>query len=141
MFMSDLKVRAKLKKKKPEFKRQVKKNLLRLNGNWRRPKGNQSKQRMHRISRGFIPNVGYGSPSSVRGLHPCGLRDVLVHNAKELDGMDAKSQACRIASGVGVRKREQIVKKASELKIKVLNPTKVRPVKTKKVKGKPKETK
>jgi large subunit ribosomal protein L32e len=120
--MSDLKLRAKLKRKKPDFKRQGEKNVKRLGRKWRSPKGNQSKLRMHKISRGSIPNAGYGSPKSVRNLHPSGFEDVLVHNIMDLEKMDAQKQACRIASSIGKKKKIEIMKKASEMKIKVLNP-------------------
>ena len=40
----------------------------------------------------------------------------------ELDGIDAGKQVVRIASSVGRRKREQILKKAGEMKVRVLNP-------------------
>lgn len=123
--MSDLKTRAKLKRKKPEFKRQGEKNIKRVGHKWRRPRGNQSKLRMHMISRGFAPKTGYGSPKSVRGLHPSGFEDVLVYNVKDLEGFDAAKHACRIASKVGKRKRMDIIKKANEMKVKVLNPVKV----------------
>ena len=135
IFMNELKIRAKLKRKKPEFKRQSEKNVKRLGRKWRAPKGNQSKLRMHKISRGFIPNTGYGSPKSVRSLHPSGFEDVLVCNMNQLEKMDPQRQACRIASSVGKKKRLDIMKKAGEMKIKVLNPFKNE---TKKVK---KETK
>jgi large subunit ribosomal protein L32e len=132
--MNDLKLKAKLKRKKPEFKRQGEKNVKRLGRKWRSVRGNQSKLRMHRISRGFIPNVGYGSPKSVRGLHPSGLEEVLVHNVKELEKMDSQKQACRIASNVGKKKRLDVVKKAGEMKIKILNPLKAEKKKAEKKK-------
>ena len=69
MIMSELKLRTKLKRKKPDFLRQSVKNIKRVGHKWRKPKGNQSKLRMHKISRGFIPNTGYGSPKTVRNLH------------------------------------------------------------------------
>lgn len=125
IFMNDLKTRAKLKRKKPEFKRQGEKNVKRLGRKWRAPKGNQSKLRMHKISRGFIPNTGYGSPKSVRNLHPSGFEDVLVCNKSQLEKMDPQKQACRIASSVGKKKKIDIMKKAGEMKIKVLNPCKI----------------
>lgn len=124
--MDELKLRAKLKRKKPDFKRQSEKNLKRLGRKWRAPKGNQSKMRMHKIARGSIPNTGYGSPKNVKGKHPSGFEDVLVYNAMDLEKMDAQKQACRIASSVGGRKRTEIIKKAGEMKIKVLNPSKAK---------------
>ena len=112
------------KRKKPKFLRQGTKNLKRLGKKWRRPRGSQSKLRKYKIARGSMPNPGYGSPKSIRGLHPSGYEDVLVYNTNQLEKLDSKKQACRIASTVGKKKRLEIMKKASELKIKVLNPLK-----------------
>ncbi len=112
------------KRKKPKFLRQGSKNVKRISKKWRRPMGSQSKLRKHKIARGSMPNAGYGSPKAIRGLHPSGYEDVLVYNAKDLEKIDSKKQACRIASTVGKRKRLDIMKRASELKIKILNPLK-----------------
>ena len=120
------------KRKKPKFPRQGAKNIKRVKDKWRRPRGKQSKLRMHKKARGSMPNAGYGSPKSIRGMHPSGFEDVLVYNANSLEKMDSKKQACRIASTVGKKKRFEIMKKASELKIKVLNPLKKEKVEVKK---------
>lgn len=66
-------------------------------------------------------SVGYRKPKSERGLHPSGFREVLVENPKEIAEIDSDTQAVRIASGVGGRKREKILEKADERRIKVLN--------------------
>lgn len=89
---------------------------------WRRPRGKDSKQRRGLESKGAWPTVGYSQPRGIRGLHPTGLQDLLVHNVRELDGVDGKTTAVRIAGAVGSLKRADIVKKAGELKIRVLNP-------------------
>jgi large subunit ribosomal protein L32e len=111
-------------RKKPKFMRQGARNIKRVGKTWRKPMGSQSKMRKHKNSRGSMPNAGYGSTKSIRGLHPSGFEDVLIFNTKELEKIDTKKQACRIASTVGKRKRLEIIKKASELKIKILNPVK-----------------
>lgn len=113
------------KRKKPKFLRQGAKNIKRVSKKWRKPMGSQSKLRKHKIARGSMPNAGYGSPKAVRGLHPSGYEDILIHNPTDLEKIDSKKQACRIASTVGKRKRFDIMKKALELKIKILNPLKI----------------
>ena len=45
----------------------------------------------------------------------------MVHTAKELDKIDAKKQAVRIGGTVGTKKRLEIVKRADELNIRILN--------------------
>ncbi len=109
--------------KKPEFKRvdyHRHKKLRR--SSWRRPRGVHNKTRKHKKGKFLSPKVGYGNAARLRGLHPSGYREVLVHNVKELEKVDASTEAVRIAAGVGRRKRLQILERAKELKIKVLNP-------------------
>lgn len=115
-------------KKKPAFLRQEwyrmgnqrKKWLM-----WRKPRGNQSKLRMHIAGKGFMPNPGYGAPTETRGMHPCGMQEMMVNNTAQLAGLDASMQAVRIAGSVGDLKRLAIQKKAEELKLRVLNPKKI----------------
>jgi large subunit ribosomal protein L32e len=123
--MKALKLRHKIKRKKPKFIRPGGKIPKRIGKKWRAPRGVQSKLLRYKKSRGFIPHPGYGSPRSVRGLHPSGFEDVLVFNIKDLEKINPEKQACRIASGVGKKKRLEIMKKSEELKIKVLNPLRI----------------
>ncbi|WP_456482250.1 50S ribosomal protein L32e [Methanopyrus sp.] len=116
-----LKLREELKRKKPKFRRQEWHRYKRLGEKWRRPKGRHSKMRRKLKSKPKMPNPGYGSPKKVRGLHPSGYEEVLVYNPKDLEKIDPKRQAARIASRVGKRKRQEILKKAEELGIVVLN--------------------
>jgi large subunit ribosomal protein L32e len=46
-----------------------------------------------------------------------------VHNVDDLEGVDGDTEAVRIASGVGARKRERIEEHAEDAEIRVLNPT------------------
>ena len=57
----------------------------------------------------------------MRGLHPSGFEEVRVNNPKEVDDVNPKTQAIRIARTVGDKKREIIVNKADELGIRVFN--------------------
>jgi len=82
----------------------------------------QSKVRRHEKSKGATPSIGYRAPKELRYLHPSGFREVLVLNAKGLEGIDSNKQAVRIAHVVGKKKRQEILKKAEEMKIRVLNP-------------------
>lgn len=123
--MKLMKLRAKVKRKKPNFKRQNAKNLKRLGDKWRKPKGRQSKLRRHMKGRGFLPNPGYCSPRAVRYLHPSGYEEVLVSNLAQLDAVNASEQCIRIAASVGKKKRIEMQKKAEEMKIKILNPKKI----------------
>lgn len=106
----------------PKFRRQEWFLFKRLGEKWRKPRGRDSKMRARKKGKGKLVTVGYRIPKKERGLHPSGLAEVLVNNQADLGKVDVGRQAVRIASGVGRRKREQILKKADELKIRVLNP-------------------
>jgi large subunit ribosomal protein L32e len=123
--MDYLKLRLKIKRKKPAFIRKRGKIYKRLGLKWRAPRGIHSKLRMHKKEAGNLPRPGYGSPKSVRGLHPSGFEEFLVYNLKDLEKINPEKQACRISATVGKKKRLEIMKKAEELKIKVLNPFKI----------------
>jgi large subunit ribosomal protein L32e len=117
------KVRKVQKHKKPQFKRTDSHKYKRLDDNWRRPRGLQGKQRKGIRAKGAIAQVGYGSPAAVKGLHPSGYAEVLVCTTSQLDGVNAETEAIRVAAKVGGRKKALIEAKAAELSIKVLNPT------------------
>lgn len=89
---------------------------------WRRPKGTHSKQREGRKHAPARVKVGYRGPKQARGLHPSGFEDVLVHNTDDLEDLDPDTQAARIGSSVGGRKREMILEEAQDKGIHVLNP-------------------
>lgn len=114
-----LKVRRKLKKKKPDFKRQEYFKHAKLKTKWRQPRGKRSKQRMKEKARGKMPSVGFSSPRKVRGLSPEGLPVLRIFNPSGLQS--AQGKTVLVASGVGRKKREEILKKAEELGIKVSN--------------------
>lgn len=109
-------------RKKPKFLRQSWQAYKRLGKKWRRPRGMHSKLRRKEKDKGKMPSSGYRAPKELRYLHPSSLREVLVHNVNELQYIDTKTQAAKIAHTVGKKKRVDILKKAEELKIKVLNP-------------------
>ena len=118
-----LKVRKRQKSKKPAFRRHDSHKKKRLDENWRRPRGMHNKLRKRIAAKGAMVQVGYGSPKEVRGLHPSGYEEVLVHRPKDLKYINATNQAIRIGSSVGMKKRLDIGEKAEESGIKVLNPT------------------
>ena len=109
-------------RKKPKFLRQGAKYLKRVKKQWRRPKGVHSKLKVKEKSKGSMPEVGYGAPKSTRGLHPSGFREVLIQNLNDLKGIDVKTEAGRISSKIGKKKKKVIVEKAKELNVKILNP-------------------
>ncbi len=117
-----LKLRERMKRKRPRFVRQESWRYVRVKENWRRPRGIDSKMRLKVKGWPRCPEVGYRGPRAVRGLHPSGFEEVLVHNVEELQKVDPERQAVRIAHTVGGRKRAEIIAEAERLGITVLNP-------------------
>lgn len=109
-------------KKLPEFKRWMSQAYARLDESWRRPRGKHAKIPLRQKSKFKMPDPAYGAPAALRFLHPSGFREVVVHNLKDLEKVDVGKQAIKIAHTVGKKKKSDILKKAEELKVKVLNP-------------------
>jgi large subunit ribosomal protein L32e len=108
---------------KPQFNRQDYHKKKRVPTSWRRPRGTLSKQRRSIKGKGPKVGAGFRSPKAARGLHPSGFEEVYVHNVDDLDGVDGDTEAVRIASKVGARKRERIEEECEDAGIRVLNPT------------------
>jgi len=114
-------VRKEKKKKTPHFLRQEWFRYKRIPKNWHRPDGITSKLRMNKKYRSPKVRVGFRGPKQVRGLHPSGFEEVLVYNVSDLEKINADTQAARIGSTVGTKKRVAITEKAKELDIRLLN--------------------
>jgi len=69
-----------------------------------------------------LVKVGYARPASIRGLHPSGMKETLVHRPKDLEQIDPKVCVARIAHKVGENKRLLILDEAERRGIHVLNP-------------------
>ena len=122
-----LALRKKVSSKRPEFIRQESWRYDRLAENWRKPKGKDNKMRKQKSGVPAIVKVGYRGPRIARGLHPSGYTDNVVHNVAELARLDPKKDAARLGHTVGKRKRIEMIAKATELGIKVLNVGKLAP--------------
>jgi large subunit ribosomal protein L32e len=117
-----LELRKKRKQRMPKFRRQKWSLLKRVGEKWRRPRGRGSKMRLGKKGKPPTVKIGYKLPEHARGIHPSGLAEVLVRNPAEAEKLDPTKQVIRIAASVGKRKREQILARAKERGIRVLNP-------------------
>lgn len=106
---------------KPKIRRQESWRYKRLSESWRKPRGKSSRMRIRRKGWPTSPRIGYKSPAKERGLHPSGLREVLVHRPEELTGLSPEKEVVRIAAGVGERKRVTIADQAQQLGLRILN--------------------
>jgi large subunit ribosomal protein L32e len=109
-------------RKKPKFIRHMSQAYRRVKPSWRKPRGIHSKVRTGEKGKIMMPSIGWGAPAKLKGLHPSGLKEVLVCSIKDLEKVDASKEGIKIAHTVGKKKRTEILKKAEEMKIKVLNP-------------------
>jgi len=114
--------RKEVKEHNPEFVRPESWRYVRLQTNWRKPKGIDHHQRKQK-SRGRpgLVKVGFGGPKESRGLHPSGFTDNLVYNLSDLEKLDPKKDGIRFGHSVGTRKRKEIIIKAIENKFKIFN--------------------
>ena len=116
-----LRLRKQIKKRTPDFFREEWFRYKRIPKNWRKPDGISSKMRINLKYRPSKVRVGFRGPKETRGLHPSGFEEVIVNNVNDLESIDPKTQAARIGSTVGTKKRMDIKKKAEELEVRILN--------------------
>ncbi|HLC68392.1 MAG TPA: eL32 family ribosomal protein [Candidatus Bilamarchaeaceae archaeon] len=112
------------KKKKPYFNVLNSSFMKSVKSRWRKPRGVSNKKRIRRASTGASPRIGYRNPVSIRGIHPSGKAEIMIHNLNELQ--NAPGKIVRIASQVGAKKRALIETKAKEMGLDIINPLKVK---------------
>ena len=122
-----LKIRSRINKKRPHFKRFESWRFVRIKDQWKKPRGIDNKMRTELQGWPKSVKVGYRGPAAVRGLHSSGMEEVMVWNAKDLEKVDPETQVARIGGTVGGKKKETMLEKAEELKIRILNPGVVEP--------------
>jgi len=113
-----LEIRNRLKRKKPTFLRQDAHKIKSIAQNWRAPQGKHSSIRRKRRGHRRQPSIGWSSPKGTKHLTQEGYKVIVVHNVRELDGM---KEPVTIGRQVGTKKKVEIVKKAKELKLPIIN--------------------
>jgi len=90
---------------------------------WRKPKGIDNPMRLELKGSPLKVKVGYGSLNDIKGLHPSGLKPVIVRNKKELEKLsNLKNEVIVILSStLGLKKRLELLRRAQELGLKVAN--------------------
>jgi large subunit ribosomal protein L32e len=116
---------------RPAFVRQESWRYVRIHPEWRKPKGVDSK--MRRQDKGWPPlvRVGYRGPAAARGIHPSGHYEVMVYRPGDLASLIPGKDVARIGGTVGAKKRSAIIERATELGIRVVNPTGLRIIESK----------
>ena len=114
--------RFKLRKKLPKFRRQESWKYAKLSESWRRPKGLDNK--MRKDIKGVPPRVkvGYRTPRDIRGLHPSGLRPLIVSDIEQLERLKGQDLIVVISSRVGRRTKRAMTDKAKSLGLRIANP-------------------
>lgn len=112
------------KRKKPKFLRTDWHKKIRLgrgikkNQKWHGAKGRQNKLRLGRKGRMQRPKIGWSADSKTKGFIG-GVEAIRVENVAEL--LKIKKGFGVIIGKVGAKKRAEIIGKANEMKIKILN--------------------
>ncbi|MCD4740393.1 50S ribosomal protein L32e [archaeon] len=94
----------------PKFTRQNSHRKKRLGTKWRKPRGIDSKQKQGKKAKGAKPRIGYGKPKTEK--------PTLIRNITDLEKAQGK---ITIASIIGNKKREEIIKQAEQKKLEITN--------------------
>jgi len=123
--------RKELSENRPAFVRQESWRYVRIHPEWRKPKGVDNKVRRQDKGWPMLVRVGYRGPAESRGLHPSGHYELMVYKTSDLDAAVPGRDVARIGGTVGAKKRAAILERATELGIRVVNPTGLRIIESK----------
>jgi len=124
--------RAEFNKHRPKFIRQESWRYVRIKSPWRKPKGVDNKVRRQDKGAVMLVRVGFRGPVESRGLHPSGHFEVLAQRPQDIEGLVPGRDVVRVGRTVGAKKREKILARANELGLRVVNPTGLRIIESKK---------
>lgn len=77
----------------------------------------------HYRGTGAVPNIGYGTDKRTKFLDKDGFKRIVVKNERQLNAllMHNRKYAVHLESSLGAKTRAQLVSRARELDVKVLN--------------------
>jgi len=112
-----------IKKRMKKFPRFQADRFKRMNQSWRKPRGIDGRVRRKFKGSTLMPNIGYGTSKKTRHRLKNGFYKFLVQNLSDLEMllMHNEKYAVEIAHNVGAKKRQEIVKRADQLKLFVTN--------------------
>jgi large subunit ribosomal protein L32e len=116
-----LRLRKKINKKRPSFRRVESWRYVRVKDSWRKARGIDSRTRIKSKSGVKSPSSGYRGPKMIRGLHPSGYEEVRVVTIDDLKNLNNNKHAIKISTKLGVKKRISLIDYAQSRGFKVLN--------------------
>jgi ribosomal protein L32E len=122
--MEDKKTESQTKRKKPNFVRKDWHKKIKLgstvkkNRKWRAARGRHNKIRLGIKGHSVRPKIGYSEDRELRGKID-GNVVVRVENLKDLENVGKEEQI--IIGRIGNKKRKEIIARAGERKIKIMN--------------------
>ncbi len=106
-------------RKLPKFVRQNRAQKKHIKPAWRKPRGIDNKLRIKEGGYGFLPKIGFRTAKSDRGLHPNGLKEVLVRSLRDMASL--KGVAVRFSATLGRKKKAVLVAEAKKMQLRILN--------------------
>mmetsp|Transcript_16202 Transcript_16202/g.27983 ORF Transcript_16202/g.27983 Transcript_16202/m.27983 type:complete len:134 (-) Transcript_16202:343-744(-) len=112
-----------VKKRTAKFIRHWSDRKAAIKPSWRKPKGIDSPVRRCFKGARPMPKIGYGSNKKTRYMLPSGFYKFRISNAKDLELllMHNRKYVAEIAHNVSTRKRKQIVERAAQLSVTLVN--------------------
>ena len=112
-----------IKKRSNKFTRPQCDRFVGIGTSWRYPHGIDNPVRRRYKGQKAMPNKGYGSDRVTKYIHPDGFKHFPITNVQDLYMliMQNRKYAAVIAHTVGAKARKAIVRKATELDVRLIN--------------------